>query len=118
MLLKIPREDFDALVNRDPRVAVSFSPADGPSDQGTSGGETSREMEHDYFVVRLTFPGQARRRWRTISSPAWPTKRAKPVLLLDLSGKQRGVPLLKCERLDFRSGLGLQDIDRSFAVGI
>ncbi len=31
-------------------------------------------------------------------------------MLLDLTGKQRGVPLLKCERLDFRSGLGLQDI--------
>ena len=25
MLLKIPREDFDSVVNRDPRVAVSFS---------------------------------------------------------------------------------------------
>jgi NTE family protein len=109
MLLKIPREDFDTLVNRDPRVAVSFSQR-----MGHRMKELREEKHRAKWSTIISLYGSLPGTGKTtlahnlVASLAHET--GEPVLLLDLSGKQRGVPLLKCERLDFRSGLGLQDI--------
>src|SRR6266404_2095244 len=109
MLLKIPREDFDSVVNRDPRVAVSFSQR--------LGHRIKELREEKYRAKRSTIislygslpdTGKTTLAHNLAASLAHETR--EPVLLLDFSGRQRGVPLLKCERLDFRSGLGLQDI--------
>ncbi len=109
MLLKIPREDFDAIVNRDPRVAVTFSQRLGHRIKELR-EEKHRAKWSTIISVYGSLPGTGKSTLahNLVASLAHETR--EPVLLLDLSGKQRGVPLLKCERLDFRSGLGLQDI--------
>ncbi|MGD0058160.1 MAG: patatin-like phospholipase family protein [Verrucomicrobiia bacterium] len=109
MLLKIPREDFDALVNRDPRVAVSFSQRMGHRIKELR-EEKHRAKWSTIISLYGSLPGTGKTTLahNLVASLAHET--GEPVLLLDLTGKQRGVPLLKCERLDFRSGLGLQDI--------
>ncbi len=53
MLLKIPREDFDALVNRDPRVAVSFSQRMGHRIKELREEKHRAKWSTDHFVVRL-----------------------------------------------------------------
>ncbi|MGD1017877.1 MAG: patatin-like phospholipase family protein [Verrucomicrobiia bacterium] len=109
MLLKIPRADFDALVNRDPRVAVSFSQRMGHRMKELR-EEKHRAKWSTIISLYSSLPGTGKTTLahNLVASLAHET--GEPVLLLDLSGKQRGVPLLKCERLDFRTGLGLQDI--------
>jgi NTE family protein len=109
ILLKIPRDDFDALVSRDPRVAVSFSQRLGHRIKEL------REEKHRAkwstiisLYSSISGTGKTTLAHNLVASLAHET--GEPVLLLDLTGKQRGIPLLKCERLDFRSGLGLQDI--------
>ncbi|HTS19388.1 MAG TPA: patatin-like phospholipase family protein [Verrucomicrobiae bacterium] len=109
VLLKIPRDDFESLVNRDPRVAVSFS---------QRMGHRMKELREEKHRAKwstiisvyssISGTGKTTLAHNLVSSLARET--GEPVLLLDLTGKQRGIPLLKCERLDFRSGLGLQDI--------
>src|SRR5580700_2153162 len=109
MLLKIPREDFDALVNRDPRVAVSFSQRLGHRIKELR-AEKHRAKWSTIISLYGSLPGTGKTTLahNLVASLAHETR--EPVLLLDLSGRQRGTPLLKCERLDFRSGLGLQDL--------
>jgi NTE family protein len=109
VLLKIPREDFEALVNRDPRVAVSFT---------QRMGHRIKELREEKHLAKwstiislyspLAGTGKTTLAHNLVASLAHET--GEPVLLLDFSGKQRGVPLLQCERLDFRGGLGLQDM--------
>ncbi|HVM62591.1 MAG TPA: patatin-like phospholipase family protein [Verrucomicrobiae bacterium] len=109
VLLKIPRDDFDTLVNRDPRVAVSFSQR-----MGHRMKELREEKHRAKWSTIITLyssmagTGKTTLAHNLVASLAHETR--EPVLLLDLTGKQRGIQLLKCERLDFRSGLGLQDI--------
>ncbi len=109
MLLKIPRADFEIVVNRDPRVAVSFSQRLGHRIK-----ELREEKHRAKWSTIISLYGSRPGTGKTtlarnlVASLARETR--EPILLLDLSGKQRGVALLKCERLDFRSGLGLQDL--------
>jgi NTE family protein len=109
MLLKIPREDFDSVVNRDPRVAVSFSQRLGHRIKELR-EEKHRAKRSTIISLYGSLPdtGKTTLAHNLAASLAHETR--EPVLLLDFSGRQRGVPLLKCERLDFRSGLGLQDV--------
>ena len=109
MLLKIPRQDFEAVVNRDPRVAVSFSQRLGHRIKQLR-EEKHRAKWSTIISLYGALPGTGKSTLANnlVASLAHETR--EPVLLLDLSGKQRGMPLLKCERLGFRSGLGLQDV--------
>jgi len=109
MLLKIPREDFDAIVNRDPRVAVSFSQRLGHRIKELR-AEKHRAKWSTIISLYGSLPGTGKTTLAHNLAASLARETREPVLLLDLSGRQRGVPLLKCERLDFRSGLGLQDI--------
>jgi NTE family protein len=109
MLLRIPREDFDAVVNRDPRVAVSFSQRLGHRIKELR-AEKHRAKWSTIISLYGSLPGTGKTTLahNLVASLAHETR--EPVLLLDLSGRQRGTPLLKCERLDSRGGLGLQDL--------
>ena len=109
ILLKIPREDFDAIVNRDPRVAVTFSQRLGHRIKELR-EEKHRAKWSTIISVYGALPGTGKSTLANNLAASLAHETREPVLLLDLSGKLRGVPLLKCERLDFRSGLGLQDI--------
>jgi predicted acylesterase/phospholipase RssA/CRP-like cAMP-binding protein len=109
MLLKIPRLDFESVLNRDPRVAVSFSQRLGHRIKQLR-EEKQRAKWSTIIALYGALPGTGKSTLaqNLVASLAHETR--EPVLLLDFSGKQRGVPLLKCERLDFRSAVGLQDI--------
>jgi predicted acylesterase/phospholipase RssA/CRP-like cAMP-binding protein len=107
VLLKIPREDFNVVVNRDPRVAVSFT----------------RRMGHRIKELREE---KHRAKWSTIISLYSATAGAgktllatnlvaslahetgEPVLLLDFSGRQKGIPLRDCERFVAVNGAALE----------
>ena len=109
VLLKIPREDFEALVNRDPRLAVSFTQRLGHRIKEL------REEKHRAkwstiisLYSSLSGAGKTTLAHNLVASLAHET--GEPVLLLDFSGKQRGRPLLQCDRLDCRGGPGLQDM--------
>jgi NTE family protein len=109
MLLKIPRADFDALVYRDPRVAVSFSQRMGHRIKELR-EEKHRAKWSTIISLYSSISGTGKTTLANNLVASLARETGEPVLLLDLTGKQRGIPLLKCERLDFRSGLGLQDI--------
>jgi len=116
MLLKIPREDFDAIVNRDPRVAVSFSQRLGHRIKELR-AEKHRAKWSTIISLYGSLPGTGKTTLAQNLAASLSHETREPVLLLDLSGRQRGIPLLKCERLDFRTGLGLQDIVVHSALG-
>jgi NTE family protein len=109
MLLKIPREDFESVVNRDPRVAVSFSQRLGHRIKQLR-EEKQRAKWSTIIALYSALPGAGKSTLagNLVASLARETR--EPVLLLDFSGKQRGVPLLKREPRDFRGGHGLQEI--------
>ena len=109
MLLKIPRDDFDSIVNRDPRVAVSFSQRLGHRIKELR-EEKHRAKRSTIISLYGSLPGSGKTTLAHNLAASIAHETHEPVLLLDFSGKQRGVPLLKCERLDFRGGLGFQDI--------
>jgi predicted acylesterase/phospholipase RssA len=109
MLLKIPRADFEATVNRDPRVAVSFSQRLGHRIKELR-EEKHRAKWSTIISLYGSLPGTGKTTLARNLVASLSRETREPILLLDLSGKQRGVALLKCERLDFRSGLGLQDL--------
>ncbi|HUJ09894.1 MAG TPA: patatin-like phospholipase family protein [Verrucomicrobiae bacterium] len=109
MLLKIPREDFEAVVKRDPRVAVSFSQRLGHRIKQLR-EEKQRAKWSTIISLYGALPGTGKSTLAANLAASLAHETREPVLLLDFSGKQHGVPLLKCERLDFRSSLGLQDI--------
>jgi NTE family protein len=109
VLLKIPREDFDAVVNRDPRVAVSFTQRMGHRMKELR-EEKHRAKWSTIISLYSSLPGTGKTTLAHNLVASLARETGEPALLLDFSGKQRGIPLLKCERLDFRSGLGLQDV--------
>ena len=109
ILLKIPREDFESVINRDPRVAVSFSQRLGHRIKQLR-EEKHRAKRSTIVSLYSALPDSGKSTFASnlVASLAHETR--EPVLLLDFSGRRRGVPLLNCERLDFRGDLGFQDI--------
>ena len=109
MLLKIPRQDFEAVVNRDPRVAVSFSQRLGHRIKQLR-EEKQRAKWSTIISLYSALPGAGKSTLAGNLAASLAHETREPVLLLDFSGKQRGVPLLKCEARNFRSGRGLQEM--------
>jgi predicted acylesterase/phospholipase RssA/CRP-like cAMP-binding protein len=109
VLLKIPREDFDAVVSRDPRVAVSFSQRLGHRIKELR--EEKHRAKWSTIIAlysALSSAGKTTLATNLVASLVRET--GEPVLLLDFSGRQRGVPLAKVERLESRNGTALQEL--------
>jgi NTE family protein len=109
VLLKIPREDFDAVVSRDPRVAVSFSQRLGRRIKQLR-EEKHRAKWSKIIALYSAVPGAGKTLLATNLVASLARETGEPVLLLDFSGRQRGVPLIKCERLESRNGSGLDEL--------
>lgn len=109
VLLKIPRADFDAVLYRDPRVAVSFSQRLGHRIKELR-EERHRAKSTTIIALYSALPGAGKSTLAVnlVASLAWET--GEPVLLLDLSGRQRSLPLLKCERIESRNGAALREL--------
>ncbi len=109
VLLKIPREVFDAVVQRDPRVAVGFSQRLGHRIKELR-EEKHRAKWSNIIALYSALPGAGKTLLAANLAASLAKETGEPVLLLDFSGRQRGVPLAKCERLHSRNGAVLDDL--------
>ena len=108
VLLKVPREDFSAVVNRDPRVAVSFSRRLGLRIKELR-EEKHRVRGSSIIALYSAVPGAGKTLFATNLVACLARETGSRVLLLDLSGRQHGVELCKCERLG-ANGSGLDEL--------
>lgn len=109
VLLRIPREDFDSVLYRDPRVAVSFSQRLGRRIRELR-EERHRAKSTTIIALYSALPGAGKSTLAGNLVASLARETGAPVLLIDFSGRQRGVPLLKCERLESRNGAALADL--------
>lgn len=109
MLLKIPREDFNAVVTRDPRVAVSFSRRLGHRIKELR-EEKHRAKCSTIICLYSALAGTGKTTLATNLAASLARETGEPLLLLDFSGRQRGVPLAQCERILQRNGSALQQL--------
>ncbi len=98
VLLRIPREDFDAVVNRDPRVAVGFTRRLAHRIKELR-AEKNRAKTSNIIALYSALPGAGKTLLATNLVASLAHETAEPVLLLDFSGQQRGEPLAACERI-------------------
>src|SRR5436309_1953730 len=98
VLVKIPREDFDAIVNRDPRVAVGFTRRMGRRIKQLR-QERIRAKASTVITLYSALPGAGKTLLATNLVASLARETGEPVLLLDFSGRQRGEALGQCERL-------------------
>ena len=103
VLLRIPREDFDTVVNRDPRVAVSFTRRMGHRIKELR-EEKHRAKWSTIIALYSAVPGAGKTVLATNLVASLAKETGEPVLLMDFSGRQHGVPLVSCERLSSRNG--------------
>jgi NTE family protein len=109
VLLKIPREDFDAVLYRDPRVAVSFSQRLGHRIKELR-EERHRAKSTTIIALYSAVPGAGKSTLAANLVASLAKETSERVLLLDFSGRQRGLPLLKCERVASHNGAALADL--------
>lgn len=109
VLLKIPRDVFHAVVQRDPRVAVNFSQRMGQRIKELR-EEKHRAKWSNIIALYSALPGAGKTLLATNLAASLAKETGEPVLLLDFSGRQRGVALFKCERLGSRNGAVLKDL--------
>jgi NTE family protein len=98
VLLKIPREQFDAVVNRDPRIAVGFTRRMGHRIKQLR-AERIRAKTSNLIALYSALPGAGKTLLATNLVASLARETREPVLLLDFSGRQRSEPLSRCERL-------------------
>ena len=109
VLLKIPRDGFNTIVNRDPRVAVSFMQRMGHRIKELR-EEKHRAKWSTIIALYSAAPGAGKTLLATNLVASLARETGEPVLLLDFSGRQHGVSLVSCERLGSRNGSGLDGL--------
>jgi NTE family protein len=109
VLLKIPRTAFEAMLRRDPRVALGLSQRMGAR-MNQLREEKSRAKWSTIITLCSAVPGAGKTLLATnlMASLAWET--GEPVLMLDFSGRQRGTPLLQCKPVAASNGLPLESL--------
>ena len=105
VLLKIPRQDFDDVVNRDPRVAVGFTRRMGHRMKELR-EEKHRAKTSNIIALYSALPGAGKTLLATNLVASLARETTEPVLLLDFSGRQRSEALSRCERLFNGNGHG------------
>jgi predicted acylesterase/phospholipase RssA/CRP-like cAMP-binding protein len=98
VLLKIPREEFQAVLTRDPRVAIGFSQRMGQRIKQLR-EEKQRTKWSSIVSLYSALPGAGKTLLATNLVASLVRETGEPVLLVDFSGRQPGLPLLRCERL-------------------
>src|ERR1043166_1648993 len=109
VLLKIPRDGFNAIVNRDPRVAVSFMQRMGHRIKELR-EEKHRAKWSTIIALYSAVPGAGKTLLATNLVASLGKKTGEPVLLLDFSGRQNSVSLVSCGRLSSHNGSGLDSL--------
>jgi len=116
VLLKIPREDFSAVVNRDPRVAIGFSRRLGLRIKELR-EERHRAKDSTIIALYSAVPGAGKTLLATNLVACLAHETASRVLLLDFSGRQPGQPLGNCERLGSSNGSALDGLAARSPLG-
>jgi NTE family protein len=99
VLLKIPRENFESVIKRDPGVALGFTQRMGERITQLR-EEKQRAKWSTIIAIYSAVPGAGKTLLANnlVASLVWETH--EPVLLLDFSGRQPGKPLAQIEGLD------------------
>lgn len=115
VLMKIPRAVFDQVVERDPRVAHGFSRRLGKRIKELR-EEKKRAKWSTILSLYSALPGVGKTLLATNLVASLAHETSEPVLLLDLSGKQKGEPLARCGGFDVSAdtGLGALKVHTSF----
>jgi NTE family protein len=95
VLLKIPREAFEVMLGRDPRMALGFTQR--MAERMTQLREEKKRAKWSTIIALCSaVPGAGKTLLATnlVASLAWET--GEPVLMLDFSGRQGGKPLVRC----------------------
>lgn len=107
VLLKIPRAAFEAMLRRDPRMALGFTQRMGER-MTQLREEKDRAKWSTIIALCSAVPGAGKTLLATnlVASLAWET--GEPVLMLDFSGRQGGKPLARCKPMVVSNGPELE----------
>lgn len=108
VLLKIPQSVFFSVVSRDPRVTAGLTQRMGHRIKQLR-EEKDRAKWSTIIALYSAVPGTGKTTLATNLVASIARETGEPVLLLDFSGRQRGVPLTSCERV-ISSGAPLREL--------
>ena len=116
VLLKIPRAAFEAMLSRDPRMALGFTQRMGER-MSQLRDEKKRAKWSTIIALCSAVPGAGKTLLATnlVASLAWET--GEPVLMLDFSGRQGGQPLARCKPVVMSNGPGLDEMVTHHPLG-
>ena len=109
VLLKIPRDDFNAVVNRDPRVAIGFTRRLGLRIKELR-EEKHRAKASKIISLYSAVPGAGKTLLATNLIASLAQETGVPVLMLDFSGRQPGSELGSSVRFGSSNGSALQEL--------
>jgi len=116
VLLKIPREAFETMLRRDPRMALGFTQRMG--ERMTQLREEKQRAKWSTIIALCSaVPGAGKTLLATnlVASLAWET--GERVLMLDFSGRQGGKPLVRCKPAVISNGPGLEEMVTHHSLG-
>ena len=116
VLLKIPREAFEIMLKHDPRMALGFTQRMG--ERMTQLREQKKRAKLSTIIALCSaVPGAGKTLLATnlVASLAWET--GERVLMLDLSGRQGGKPLVRCKSAVVMNGHELDDMTTRHPLG-
>ena len=116
ILLKIPREAFEVMLKHDPRMALGFTQRMG--ERMTQLREEKKRAKWSTIIALCSaVPGVGKTLLATnlVASLAWET--GEPVLMLDLSGRQGGKPLVRCKPAVVMNGPELEKMTTHHPLG-
>jgi NTE family protein len=116
VLLKIPRAAFAVMLGRDPRVALAFTQRMGER-MTQLREEKSRAKESTIIALFSAVPGAGKTLLASnlVASLAWET--GEPVILLDLSGRMGGRPLMQCRPSEISNGFASDGVMSHQSLG-
>jgi NTE family protein len=109
VLLKIPRDSFEVMLGRDPRMVLAFT---------QRMGERMRQLREEKSRINLStiialfsaVPGAGKTLLATNLIASLARETGEPVLLLDFSGRMAGKPLAQCRPVEILGGPELEKL--------
>ena len=116
VLLKIPRAAFETMLKHDPRMALGFTHRMGER-MSQLREEKKRAKWSTIIALCSAVPGAGKTLLATnlVASLAWET--GEHVLMLDLSGRQGGKPLVRCKPAVIFNGAEIDEMVAHHPLG-
>ena len=116
VLLKIPRAAFEAMLGRDPRMALGFTHRMGER-MSQLREEKKRAKLSTIIALCSAVPGAGKTLLATNLVASLACETGEPVLMLDFSGRQGGKPLVRCQSMVVSNGSALEEMVTHHALG-